>query len=753
MPRAKSTTHARLICAGLTTGAVGAALFIAPSTAFAAVLTSLTPAGGPAGTVITAVAAATPFAAANPAAIFTTATACPTNYTTTATAPDVAFAAGNPTKVTDNTASFTVPAALPLNAGAAKVYKVCVYNGATTTSTLVHDGTPKTFTVTPAITTNVPGGPSGGGNPIVLTAPTGSTPFTTAAPGVTFSTAGCADTYGTPGTPSMAGTSVVKTSTSTLTANVPVGVLGTGPNTVFTACTYAGTSSSDALTGSTMVGAYNVSIPTVMLSSTVGSNAGGNSVTASAPMNFLLGVTSPGALFTTAATCPSQYTTTETTYSAGVTPTLKKGLTNGVRKVANNRLAVTMPAVPLINSSPTPYQVCFYNGTVDATSTLLATAAYTSTIVHTLTNVAPAAGSALGGDNIVVTGTGFPTAPGSINATLGGLPLAVMPISSTAFTAITPMHAVENGVPLVVTTSAGSKVLQAAYSYVNAVQVSPNTAPSNTTVDISVKGVGFLSTNFSTTSTDAHVYLTSATYDPRIVVASGNKINGAVAECGNVLVISDNELICTLNLGQRLDATGAVIAAAPRTSSADAVGGASTGRVVTSASAAFTPADIGRSISGTGIPTGTVILDVINATTAVISRQPGTLSTPALTIGGGLTRVAASVVTTNSSATVTAPAGTFTNADIGRAITGAGIPTTPTATTITAVTANGNGATLSASATAGATVSATVYNAPVPDGVYSITFVNDGSVDADSTNAAYSQSVVSSGSTFTVSSF
>lgn len=64
----------------------------------------------------------------------------------------------------------------------------------------------------------------------------------------------------------------------------------------------------------------------------------------------------------------------------------------------------------------------------------------------------------------------------------------------------------------------------------------------------------------------------------------------------------------------------------------------------------------------------------------------------------------AQVTTTNASAAITAPAGTFSTDDIGATITGAGIPA---ATTIIAV-ASGTAATMSANATASATVTATI---------------------------------------------
>lgn len=67
------------------------------------------------------------------------------------------------------------------------------------------------------------------------------------------------------------------------------------------------------------------------------------------------------------------------------------------------------------------------------------------------------------------------------------------------------------------------------------------------------------------------------------------------------------------------------------------------------------------------------------------------------------------VTTTNGSAAITAPAGTFTEEDSGRPITGAGIPAGATVTT----TASDTAATLSANATASATVPAVIGVNPI----------------------------------------
>lgn len=72
--------------------------------------------------------------------------------------------------------------------------------------------------------------------------------------------------------------------------------------------------------------------------------------------------------------------------------------------------------------------------------------------------------------------------------------------------------------------------------------------------------------------------------------------------------------------------------APPGASVADGVTNSST--TVTSATAAFTAADVGRTISGTGIPGGATIVSITNATTVVISiAATATATGVTLTIG------------------------------------------------------------------------------------------------------------------------
>lgn len=749
MRKSISRSRVRLLYAGISAGAIGASLFIGAPAAFAAPLTAMTPSAGTIGTVIKVqTASGTAFDTGAPAAFFTTGfatgtTTCPT-YTTTITGQTVVPATGA-TKIDSDKASFTVPNTVTAGTGGApKDWKLCVYNATAANTAALNDGA--TFTSVPPAGINPANGPSGGGNMVTFSVPTASAVFTTT-PGVVFDENNCSATYGSPTTKAATATRVSNTQ---VTAVVPTGVIATGPNTGFTACFYTGTQVGSTLIAATNV-AYNAGLPPVTLSSGVGAYAGTNGVTVDSPNDFLLGVTTPAAQFNAAEKCP-------TTYATAAGYTIVNPSAGKVRKVANNRLALTVPALAASPpATPVPFQVCIYRGSTVGTSPLIAAAPYTAAVVHSLTAVMPASGTALGGTVITVTGSGFPTTPGTINATLGGLPLMdIMPVNETTFTARTPMHSVERNVALVVSTPVGTKSLAAAYSYLNGIAIAPNFASTDMKdVTVAVKGVGFLSTTFNGATSDAHVYLVRGAYNPAND-GSGKKLNGPMSECNDVLPINDNELICTLRLDQRLSAAGTITPEIAVGRSVTDIDTTNNSRLISSATAAFTGDDIGKSLTQTNgtaaIPDDTTIVDVLSATQAIISKQATATVATSVTarIGAAAVRTVASVAINNATS-LTASASSFTSADIGRVVTGTGIPT---GATITAVDGTGGIATISAATTGGSqTVTVSLYNAlPVPAGAYTLTFVTNGTMGVDTTAATYSQSTVSGSSSFTVAS-
>jgi hypothetical protein len=354
-----------------------------------------------------------------------------------------------------------------------------------------------------------------------------------------------------------------------------------------------------AVLAATAVPAFAASVPMV-LSSTAGPSGGGNSLTGTAtptttvPTPFPAGVT-PVVEFQfigtgTAATCSALYkipvamvpaTTTPFAPTAGVIQVSPAS----VKRVSATKIAFTVPSAaagfsdaPLTATPSTvnatglvlaggqtsaKYNVCVYEGSDPATSTLLATSTYTIATRPKITGITPGSSPALGGQQITINGSGF-SASGT-TATVGGVPLTNIKVASNgnSLTATTPAHASGAGLAVVVTTAGGTVTstdpdnngLPAdpdplllnddpiTFGYSNSISVVPNTAPPNTKVDLDILGVGFqqlVFNNASATAATAQVFLVQGPY-----VAASNR---GVKRCTGVLVVSDTEIICTLDL-------------------------------------------------------------------------------------------------------------------------------------------------------------------------------------------------------------
>jgi hypothetical protein len=510
--------------------------------------------------------------------------------------------------------------------------------------------------------------------------------------------------------------------------------------------------------------AYAAAVP-VTLSATTGPSAGTNTITATATTAYLSGYTAPGAAFTVPA-CPATYSTTP------VTPTASVGYAPAavVKKLSNTKAAVTVPpeVVTVGSAATTKYNVCIY-GTQTAGSALVGTATYNVAVAPTVSSITPSSGPALGGSTITVTGTGFPTTAGSITATLGGTNLlSITPVSATSFTAVTPAHAAGTNLTLSIGTTAGTLNKTNAYSYTNGIVVGPNTGPNTGPIDVDVQGVGFLAMDFSTTtgatpdSTNAHVYLANGAYNP--LIAGAIKTNAEVTECTSVLVIGDTELICSLQLGQTLDTTAAITyskvaasATTTRTVTDAGIVAAATSNL-TSPTAAFTAADVGVGVTGGGLAANAYISAIVSPTVATLSKDGAALTpTVALApqtvvIGGPRTVASVTTTVTSPGTAISAAALSFFATDAGRAVTGVGIaPGTTIASIASSSTTNG---TLSQSATAAGTPTLTIGQfVPVTNDAYTLTVVNNGVVSAQLATTTYQQSIVSSGSTFTVAPY
>ena len=305
------------------------------------------------------------------------------------------------------------------------------------------------------------------------------------------------------------------------------------------------------------------------LSASSGPSAGGNTLT----------MTTASAKFFTGLAIEFQYKATATTtcsaaYSSAVAVTSTAGIVvvSSPKILSSTKVAFTVPATVALQGSATSanWLVCVYPGTNTTTSLLSASAGYTIAAKPTLANsgaISPASGPALGGGTVTITGTNFIT---GMTAKIGSAALTGLTVvSSTTATAVVPPQAAGSAMSLTVTTTGGTATKASAYTYTNGIIVTPNTTPTATAAtDLDILGVGFSSLDFAgavsggsfktdgTAPSDAgaHVYIVAGAYDP--TDNSSAKTVAEAGECVNVLVVSDTELICTLNTADKYNQSG-----------------------------------------------------------------------------------------------------------------------------------------------------------------------------------------------------
>jgi hypothetical protein len=636
------------------------------------------------------------------------------------------------------------------------------------------------FAAAAVLTLNTVGGPSGGSNVITATVgadtfdPTDSTAqhvqFQYRATGNVI----CAATYsGTDVPPAVDGSGVqtaglidVPTLSTTvngvrsITFTVPSGLalVGVQVTALYNICIYGGTTGADVPIADTEGGiGYAIGPNRLNLNTYQGPSGGTNTITA----------TTTGGTFTSAIGVAFQYAGPmycPATYPSTVAPNGTVGTvlaTSSTTLLTSTKAAVTVPAALAIAGGQTAanYNLCIYAGSGGSSALISGTALpYVIAQAVTISTVLPATGPAQGGGTLTVTGAAFPTT--GISATLGGLPMTNLTVAGGggSFTATIPAHAPGGPFNLVVTTQAGTATKVSVYRYTNGVTVTPSTAPdtSNSRTWVDVRGVGFADMDFTGTNgitpngTGAHVYLVRGAYDPRPTTTGGSvKTNPQTLECVDVVVVDDTELICSLFLaGNQSSAT------VTRTVTGCTTTGANTALSAPSSSTTctFTTSDVGMAISGGTIQAGTTVSALVGPTAVTLSRA----TTAALT-SGTLTLTSTRTITdgaiTQAGTSLTSTLTPFGAAEVGHVVSAPGV--LPTGTVINSV--NGSGvATVSNAAiatSAGATQTMTVFTPyPVTIGTYTVTVVNNGSAGAQAV-AGYSQSIISSGSTFTVADY
>lgn len=685
----------------------------------------------------------------------------------------------------------TVPSDMTLPAGtlAPATFSVCVYD--TDTTPLHLSSANASFRLDANLTTDPTSGASGGGYAIALTSShpvfddfnsaghqvqfqariAGTTVCAATAQGASAPTASSA-TVQTGGVIAVPTASVTVPTTSKMMVNVPAALAQPTSYLMLDAkylvCVYVANGSL-ILAETAPANAFSVT-GNAALSTTSGSSAGGNTVSLtsaspifSAGQAVLLDLVSP---------CPSTYAT------AG-----GDVVVSSMKILTPSKIAFTLPTPVLApGSSPTPYAVCVYaSSSPGAALAAAASGTYTVGDVPTITSVAPASGPAQGGSTITVSGSNFPTAGGAMTATVGGAAMTdiVVAVGGASFTATIPPHLAGGPFPIAVTTAGGENETRNLFTYSNGITVTPKTAPNSkmAATDLDITGVGFsdlvFGATYDTNSTKAHVYLVRGAYAPGATATSAAvKPNGQVTECIDVLVIGDTNLVCSLYLGGNLNP-----APTPTTRTVSSCASSNSAGVVpttvvaslylapsssTATTCNFTSADVGMKItaglSGAAIADNTTTIVAVSAsgvaTLSKISTTPVISTTTPITLS--TSRTVADGVTSTDTTFKSAALSPLTTADVNKMITGPGIPT---GTYITGVN-NGTGvATLSKPTTVTTVVGGVAGFAiftptPVPNGTYTVTIVSNGFPGAQlNTTIPYTQSIVSSGSTFTVADY
>lgn len=325
-----------------------------------------------------------------------------------------------------------------------------------------------------------------------------------------------------------------------------------------------------------VAGSSQAAVAVMTLSAVTGPSAGGNTITLTIPSTaspkFVSG--SVGVQFQNTATPATSACATNPATNAAATAITATSM----RFLSTTKVSIAVPN--LSTGTLGTWIVCAYNatgssGTISGSATMIGKGAYTVASAPTITSISPTNGPALGGQTVTFTGTNFPaaiTATTPLTATVGGVALlSVTAIDTTHFSAVTPPKAAGSAVAVSATTNGGTVTSASAYTFKNGIVISPNTVVSGQSVDVDVQGVGFNSITFGDTAgtdsgdgtaagtndADGHVYLVAGAYNQASYAAGANKTKGQAAECINVAVISDTELICTVDAGSSIDSTTA----------------------------------------------------------------------------------------------------------------------------------------------------------------------------------------------------
>ena len=222
---------------------------------------------------------------------------------------------------------------------------------------------------------------------------------------------------------------------------------------------------------------------------------------------------------------------------------------------SSTKIVATVPSLPAsVSGAAVKWNVCVYD-TSATPGALLSAGAYSTVAAPVIdAAISPVSGTVAGGDVVTISGSHFGKAPVVKFGTVAS-PTVVVAKDGLSLTAVAPLHAA-GAIAVSVTAEGGTNPTPASaswddFTYVNAVSVSPTTAPNAAATDVTVNGVGFSALNFASSATsavgNAKVYLVKGTYDA--TVSSGVKTNAETATCGSPVVVSDTEISCSVPSG------------------------------------------------------------------------------------------------------------------------------------------------------------------------------------------------------------
>jgi hypothetical protein len=292
-----------------------------------------------------------------------------------------------------------------------------------------------------------------------------------------------------------------------------------------------------ALTGVIgFAGSSQAVVASLTLSPKTGSSAGGTIVTLTGKgFQTAAGASTVGNVFFSLTTC-----------AAAASPTLAATVTS---VISDTKISITTPALALVSSKPTAYNLCVDNVGDSAVSYASTFTSYTPPTIVATTGLSTTAGASFGGGTLTITGDNFTTkATASINGKLLTNTKVVVGASTNDDTITGTVPAgTGTSLPVVVTTEGGPGTTSTqSFTYLDSIKVNSPAYGNGTDNDvISITGSGFAARTFN-----AAASVTGSTVIALVPGGSALAVAGTVPTtklCDTVQVESDTDLSCQIS--------------------------------------------------------------------------------------------------------------------------------------------------------------------------------------------------------------